>query len=136
MAMNNPYKQYQQNSITTATPEELTLMLYNGCIRFTKLAKINMEEKNISETSINLMKSQDIISELNGTLNMNYEVSDDLRNLYIFIKDHLVDANIQKKVEILDEIIPIIEDMRDTWKEAMALAKEERLNPHKVVEAN
>lgn len=129
MSMNNPYAQYKQNSVNTATPEELTLMLYNGAIKFSKIAKMKMEEKDIQETSNNLVKSQAIIDELNGTLNMDYELSKDLRALYDFIKEKLVESNIQKDAKILDEIIPIIEGMRDTWKEAMAVAKEQRLKP-------
>ena len=135
MSMNNPYAQYKQNSVNTATPEELTLMLYNGAIKFSKIAKMKMEEKDIQETSNNLVKSQAIIDELNGTLNMDYELSGNLRELYNFIKEQLVESNIQKDTKILDEIIPIIESMRDTWKEAMAVVKEEKMNP-KTAEAN
>lgn len=127
MAINNPYKQYQQNSINTATPEELTLMLYNGSIKFIKLAKISMKDNDIQETNNNLVKSQNIIDELNGTLNMDYELSEGLRSLYVYIKEQLVEANIRKNPKALDEILPIIEEMRDTWKEAMVVAKEERL---------
>ncbi len=129
MAINNPYTQYKENSINTATPAELTLMLYNGAIKFTKIAKINMESKNIQEVSINLIKSQDIIDELNGTLNMDYELSQDLRLLYNFIKEQLIDANIQKDTKILDDVIPIMESMRDTWKEAMEVLKKQKFNP-------
>lgn len=128
MAMNNPYAQYKQNSINTATPEELTLKLYDGAIKFAKLAKMNMEEKNIPETSNNLVKSQAIIDELNITLNMDYEVSNGLRSLYLFIKEQLLDANIRKDPKILDDIIPIMEDMRDTWKEAMEVVKQQKIN--------
>lgn len=128
MAMNNPYKQYKQNSVTIATPEELTLMLYNGAIKFTKLAQINMETKNIEETNTNLVKSQNIINELNMTLNMKYQVSKELRSLYVFLRGRLIDANLQKDTEILEEIVPIMEEMRDTWKQAMEVAKQERLN--------
>lgn len=123
MAMNNPYTQYKQNSITTATPEELTLKLYNGVIKFMKIAKMNMEEKKVQDCNSNLMRSQDIIDELNMTLNMDYEISTQLRNLYNFVKEQLIEANIQKDTKILDGIIPIMEDMRDTWKEAMEIAK-------------
>ena len=70
-----------------------------------------------------LSEEADIISELNGTLNMDYEVSNDLRSLYTFIKSRLIDANIEKDMDIIDEIIPIMEDMRDTWKEAMKIAR-------------
>lgn len=132
MAMNNPYKQYQTNSVTTASSEDLTLMLYNGAIKFSKLAKINMEDKDVEATNLNLKKSQDIISELNGTLNMDYPISEELRSLYVFIRERLIDANIEKNTEILDEIIPIIEDMRDTWKQAMEMVKTEKLNPQTV----
>lgn len=132
MAINNPYSQYKQNSINTSTPEELTLMLYNGAIKFAKLAKINMEQKNIQETNTNLIKSQNIISELNMTLKMEYEVSKELRSLYNFIKEQLIDANIKKDPQILDSIIPIIEDMRDTWKEAMDLVKKQKIESQTV----
>lgn len=135
MAVNNPYTQYKENSINSATPAELTLMLYNGAIKFTKLAKINMESKNIQEVSKNLIKSQDIIDELNLTLNMDYDVSQELRSLYIFIKEQLVDANIQKSSKILDDIIPIMEGMRDTWKEAMEIMKKQKINPEEVAQA-
>ena len=129
MAMNNPYSQYKQNSITTATPEELTLKLYNGVIKFMKIAKMNMEEKKVQDCNNNLMRCQDIIDELNMTLNMDYEISTQLRNLYNFVKEQLIEANIQKDTKILDGIIPIMEDMRDTWKEAMEVAKKEKISP-------
>lgn len=132
MAINNPYSQYKQNSINTSTPEELTLMLYNGAIKFAKLAKIGMEQSNIQETNTNLIKSQNIISELNMTLKMEYEVSKELRSLYTFIREQLVDANIKKDPKILDDIIPIIEGMRDTWKEAMEIVKQQRMNAQTV----
>ena len=127
MAINNPYKQYQQNSITTASPEELTLMLYNGAIKFVNIAKIHIEEKNIQEANNNLIKTQNIISELNETLDMKYDISKELRSLYIFIRERLVDANIQKDPKIIEEILPIMEQMRDTWKLAMEEAKKQRI---------
>lgn len=125
MAMNNPYAKYKENSINIATPEELTLKLYDGSIKFAKLARMAMEEKNIQETNNNLSKSQNIIDELNFTLNMDYEVSEGLRSLYTFIKEQLVEANIQKDLKVLDEVLPIMESMRDTWKEAMEIIKKE-----------
>ncbi|AFS77337.1 flagellar protein FliS [Gottschalkia acidurici 9a] len=116
MAINNPYNQYKQNSVTTASPEELTLMLYNGAIKFVNIAKIEMEAKNIERTNEAIVRSQDIIRELNGSLNMNYPISENLRTLYTFILEKLIDANIQKDIKIIEEILPIIEEMRDTWK--------------------
>ncbi|KNF09638.1 flagellar protein FliS [Gottschalkia purinilytica] len=119
MAISNPYQKYQQNSIVTASPEQLTLMLYDGAIKFMNMAKLYMEEKNIQETHNSIMRAQDIINELNITLNMNYGISKNLRSLYTYILEKLIDANLKKDYSILDEVISLVEDLRDTWKEAM-----------------
>ncbi|TAH63572.1 MAG: flagellar export chaperone FliS [Gottschalkiaceae bacterium] len=126
MAYNNmqqQYQQYQQNSIMTASPEELTLMLYNGAIKFMNLGKHHIENKEIEKTNEALKKAQAIIMELNNTLDMNYEISNNLRSIYTFILDKLIDANIRKDASILDEALPLIEEIRDTWKEAMKEAR-------------
>lgn len=123
MALNNPYTKYKEQSISTATPEELTLMLYNGCIKFINLADVFMDEKDIENININLQKAQNIITELNITLNMSIPVSENLRQLYEFIYDKLVEANIHKNKTSLQEAKEIVIDLRDTWKEAMALAR-------------
>lgn len=126
MALNNAYQQYQQNSIMTASPEELTLMLYNGAIKFIKQADIFIEQKDMEKAHNSILRAQDIISELNTTLNMSYDISANLRNLYTFILDRLRDANIGKDRSIIEEIVPIVEDLRDTWKQAMQEAKKTR----------
>lgn len=126
MAYNNmqqQYQQYQQNSIMTASPEELTLMLYNGAIKFINLGKYHIENKEIEKTNEALKRAQAIIMELNNTLDMKYEISNNLRSIYTFILDKLIDANIRKDTNILDEVLPLIEEIRDTWKEAMKEAR-------------
>ncbi len=123
MGMNNVYQQYQQNSVMTASPEELTLMLYNGAIKFINLAKYHMQEKDMEKVHNAIVRAQDIISELNITLNMDYELSEGLRSLYTFILEKLMEANIQKNTSILEEVLPLVEDMRDTWKLAMQEAR-------------
>lgn len=120
---NNVYQQYQQNSIMTASPEELTLMLYNGAIKFVNLAKHHIENKDIEKANEAIIRAQDIINELNDTLDMSYDISNNLRSLYTFIIDKLIDANIRKDTSYLDEILPILEELRDTWKEAMREAR-------------
>lgn len=120
---NNVYQQYQQNSIMTASPEELTLMLYNGAIKFVNLAKHHIENKDIEKANEAIIRAQDIINELNDTLDMSYDISNNLRSLYTFIIDKLIDANIRKDTSYLDEILPILEELRDTWKEAMKEAR-------------
>ncbi len=129
MALNksyNGYQKYQQNSVMTAAPEELTLMLYNGAIKFIKQAKIFMEQKQVEKTHNAIVRAQDIITELNITLNMDYEISKNLRSLYDFMLTRLTDANINKDIKILDEVLPLLEELRDTWQEAMKKAKKMR----------
>lgn len=127
MAINNPYQQYKQNSINTATPGELTLMLYNGAVKFALMAKMAMEEKNIEKTNDALQRTQDIVRELNMTLNMDYEISKEFRALYTFVLEKLLEANIQKKPSIIDdEVMPILEGMRDNWKLAMEEVKKQK----------
>lgn len=126
MAMNNPYGQYKQNSVMTASPQELTLMLYNGALKFIGLSKIYIERKDIPNANASIIRAQDIVQELNITLNMDYEVSTGLRSLYTYILDLLVDANIHKDIGQLDEAAQMITELRDTWKEAMEISRTER----------
>lgn len=110
----------------TATPEELTLMLYNGAIKFVNIAKLSIEDKNIKKAHEALIRAQDIITELNATLNMDYEISKNLRSLYEFMLDQLVDANIKKEIEPLDEVLELLTELRDTWKEVIVKVKKTR----------
>lgn len=126
MTGNNAYAKYKEQSVNTATPEELTLMLYNGCIKFINLAEVFIDEKNIEKSNINIIKAQDIIRELNLTLNMDYEISNNLRQLYTFVNEKLLDANISKDKKALAEAKEIVTELRDTWKEAMALFRKGR----------
>ena len=123
MTANNAYAKYKEQSVNTATPEELTLMLYNGCIKFINLAEVFIDEKNIEKTNLNIQKAQAIIGELNLTLNMDYEISTNLRQLYTFVNEKLLDANLRKDKKPLLEAKEIVTELRDTWKEAMALSR-------------
>ncbi len=115
--------QYLEQKILTAKPEELTLMLYDGVVRFLKQAQLFNTQKDIEKTNNALIRAQDIIDELNVTLNMEYEISRNLRSLYVFMKTRMVEANVKKSSEIMEELIDLATDMRDTWKEAMGLAR-------------
>ena len=129
MALNNPYQQYQQNSVMTARPEELTLMLYNGAIKFLKLAKNYIEVKDIEKIHTNIVKAEDIITELMSSLDMQYDISHNLYALYDFMYNWLMQANIHKfdgGAEKIDDVIKLLEDLRDTWVEAMKTAKTTR----------
>lgn len=114
---------YLEQKIMGAKPEELTLMLYDGILKFLKQAKLFIEQKDIEKTSNALKRAQDIIDELNITLNMEFEVSQNLRELYVFMNTRLVEANIKKDQGIIDEVLELATEMRDTWKEAIGLVK-------------
>ncbi|MGZ4107493.1 MAG: flagellar export chaperone FliS [Tumebacillaceae bacterium] len=121
--INNPYQQYSNTQAMTATPGELTLMLYNGAIRFMKQAITNMEEKKIAETHNYLLRTQDIYSELLSGLDMKNEISHQLAPLYDFMKRQLIDANFKKDVQMVREVLELTEGLRDTWAQAIKLAR-------------
>ena len=124
MVMSNPYQKYQQNSVMTASGQELTLMLYNGCLRFIKLAKRAMEEKQFEDKNTNLIKAQAIIQELQITLNRDVEVADNMGQLYEYIHNRLIEANMKNDIAILEEVEGHVRELTDTWKQVMKLVKE------------
>lgn len=115
---------YKQNTVSSATPEELTLMLYDGAIKFMNIGKYSIEDKDIERTHSSLMRAQDIINELNYSLNMDYDISKEMRDLYDFVLSKLVDANIKKDIAAIDDALEIVRGMRDTWKEVMQQIKQ------------
>lgn len=125
MAITNPYQQYRQQSVMTASPGELTLMMYNGCIRFIKQAVQHIKDKDVEAAHNAIVRAQDIISELMSSLNMDYEVSNNLMSLYDYIFRRLVEANTKKDIEILDETLALITELRDTWSEAVKITRKQ-----------
>lgn len=120
----NALNQYKQNAVLTATPEELTLMLYDGGIKFMNIGKYSIENKDLEKAHSSLIRAQDIIMELNASLNMDYPISNDLRSLYDFVLDKLIAANINKATKPIDEALEVMTDMRDTWKDVMKQIKQ------------
>lgn len=119
------YGAYANNKIMTASPAELTLMLYDGAIKFCNIAIVGIEQKDIEKAHTNIVKVQRIIEEFQATLNPKYEVSKDFDNVYAYLLQRLLEANIKKDKEILEEVLKHLRTMRDTWKEVMALAAKE-----------
>jgi flagellar protein FliS len=105
----------------TASPQELTLMLYNGCLKFIKLAKRAMMEKNFEEKNTNIIKAQMIIQELRSTLDQEIDLSQGLEQMYEYLYNRLVEANMKNDVEALDEVVNFVMELRDTWKQVMGL---------------
>lgn len=115
----NKLNAYQRNAILTASPPELTLMLYEGAIKFCNIAIMAIEKKKIEEANTNLKKAQAIITELRVTLNHKYPVWEDFERVYDWIYRRLVEGNIHKDIEIIEDALKYIREMRDTWKEVM-----------------
>lgn len=122
MPAKNPYVQYNNNKILTASPQELTLMLYDGAIKFNNIAMTAIDENDIQKAHTNIMKVQRIIEEFQMTLDFRYEVANDFNNVYNYLMTRLREANMNKDKEILEEVSVHLHTMRDTWKEAMKLA--------------
>lgn len=122
--MNNPYQFYETSAVQTASPGELTLMLYNGCLKFIKLAHKAMEDNNIEERNTNLLKAQKIIQELMVTLNMDYEVAKHMMAMYDYIHRRLIEANIKADKTILEEVEGYVTEFRDTWKQVIQLNRQ------------
>ena len=123
MVTANAQNAYKQNSIMTASPEELTLMLYNGLVKFIMIAQKAVDDKDIQKAHENIIRAEDIIIEFRSTLDMQYELSQGLAMLYEYMSDRLMEANITKDREILEEVLHLAKDLRDTWAQAMKLAK-------------
>ena len=123
MAVNKAYTAYKAASVSNSKPEDLVMMLYNGLVRFIIQAQKAMEAKDIEKTHHNITRAQDIIMELEASLNMEYEVSQNMMLLYDFMYRRLVDANVKKERTILDEVLELATQFRDTWAQAIKNVK-------------
>lgn len=124
--VNSAAEAYKKQQILTATPETLTLMLYNGCLKFIKEGSDALAEKNYEAANISLQKAQNIISEFRVTLNMDYEISHQLMPLYNYAYDRLVEGNLDNNFDAIKEATDIITELRDAWAQAMKKAREEK----------
>ena len=120
---NNPYAQYQNSRILTASPAELTLMLYEGAIKFGNMAVMGMKQKDIEKAHVNIKKVQRIVAEFRATLDMKYPVAQDFDRVYVYLERRMAEANMTKDPEIMEEGVSHLRSMRDTWKEVMRLNK-------------
>ena len=114
----NAYNVYKNNSVNYASKDQLLLMLVDGAVKFAKISRQAIIDKDIKKAHTNLMKTQEIFIELMVSLDMEKaEWTNDLMQIYAFIKDKLVEANMKKDIKIMDEILPLIEEVRDLWYE-------------------
>lgn len=125
MSLNQGYAAYNKNKIMTASPGELTLMLYEGAVKFCNIAIVAVEQGDVQKAHTNIVKVENIIEEFRATLNHKYPVAEDFEKVYVYIYDRLIEANIKKDKEILEEVLKHLRTMRDAWKEVMKKARTE-----------
>ena len=123
MYTSNPYNIYKQNSVNMASSQQLLLMLLDGAVKSTKIARMAILNKDIARAHKELVRVQDIFLELMITMDKNTKYMEDLYNIYDFIKNELAKANIKKDITIIDNTLPLIEEIRDMWYEVDAKIK-------------
>lgn len=120
---------YQKTQVTTSTPEKILIMLYDGALNFTKIAREKLIKGDRPGKGLYISKSQAIVAELMNTLNHEVApvIARDLERLYIYMIDEYIAANISNNPIHLDNIIRVMSTMRDTWVEAVEIAKSQRV---------
>lgn len=124
MSFANPYAQYKDSKILTASPAELTLMLYEGAIKFGNIAIDAIEKKDVQKAHVNIIKVQRIIDEFRATLDRKYPIAEEFDKIYRYLLRRLFEANVSKDKEIMEEIVDHLRSMRDNWKAVMQKVKE------------
>ena len=122
--VNKGYDQYMRSKIMTASKAELTLMLYEGAIKFCNIAITAIDQKDVEKAHLNIQKTQKIIEHFRLTLDMQYPVAKDFDRVYEYLGRRLIQANMKKDKEILEEVLEHLHSMRDTWKEVMRINRE------------
>lgn len=115
MVMANAYEKYKTQEVATANPVGLIVMLYNGCIKRLKLARMAIEKKDYEDANTNFKRAEDIIEELMAALDLKYEISQNLLSLYAFMYEEIVRINVSKSAEKIEPLLKIIGSLRDTW---------------------
>jgi flagellar protein FliS len=120
----NGYNVYKNNAVNYASKEQLLLMLVEGAVKFCKIARQAIIDKDVKKAHDSLVRTQDIFTEL--IISLDTSAGDwavQLYRVYEFIKAKLIEANMTKNLEIIDEILPLIEDINETWQEAYKRSK-------------
>ena len=120
MLNTRPQDAYRKQDVMTASPADLIVMLYDALKKNIVLGRRGIAKKNIQAAHTHLMKAQEIVTELVNSLDMSYQISEELLSIYEFILKALEDANIQKDPEILEPVVEIVESLRSAWQEVSA----------------
>ncbi len=113
-------QQYRKTGIETASPQKLLTMLYQGAIRFLNIAEKTIKEKDYEAGNNNLIRVQAIVVELRASLDREKggEVAENLDSLYDYMYNRLIKANIEKDLEIIDEVRTLLKELLESWQEA------------------
>lgn len=125
----NPYlNQYKKAQVQTSSPEQILIMLYDGAIRFLNQAKVHIQNKDVEQSHVNIIKAQRIITEFMSSLDMELggDMAQNLFNLYEYLHYRLVQANIKKDIEAIDEVLGHLRSLKATWEEAIKIAAKEK----------
>lgn len=125
MQLANPYQQYKEQSLATLTPGEILVKLYEELTKQLMLAKIKIEAKDFGAVNNALTKSQTIVNTLASSLDMRYPISKELRDMYVFISQHLLQANLKKDAKMVEECIPLVKDLRDAFEQADRISRKQ-----------
>jgi flagellar secretion chaperone FliS len=123
MSISNPYQAYQRQAVNTSKPEDLTLMLYEGIVKFVRLSKLSLEKQQLQEAHRYNLRAQDILIELMVTLRDGYEVSEPLQKMYDYMKTRLIEGNVSKDIAPLEEVEGYALELVETWSAAMKMAR-------------
>lgn len=129
----NPYQQYKEQSLATLAPGELLVKLYDEMVKQMRIAMLSIEKKDYGAVDKSLEKTQTILHTLDSSLNMQYEVSANLRDLYIFIARQLLQANLKKNPKMIEECVPLVRDLRDAFEQADKIT---RMQQHATTRSN
>ncbi|WP_150270498.1 flagellar export chaperone FliS [Paenibacillus tepidiphilus] len=120
--ISSPYEKYRQSSVQTSSPAQLLLMLFDGAVRFAKMAIDGIESADMDKMTVNFGKAQAIVRELTNTLDHSYEVSKGLATMYEYISYLFTEANLKKSKAQAEEAIGYLQDFRQTFAQAAKLA--------------
>jgi flagellar secretion chaperone FliS len=119
-----PTAAYKQQSILTATPGQLVVMLYDGCLRFLQQGALSMRDGNIAEAGSRLSRAEAIVEELLSTLDMEKGgvIASRLQGIYVFCVRHLMEARLERDAEKIDKVAELLSELRDSWVQVAATA--------------
>lgn len=123
MTRKNPYEMYKQQSVMTMTQSEMLLKLFDGLILQLNRGKEGIAHQDVMKANAALQKSQKILNYLRSTLDFQYEISNQLSALYDYFVRQVVAANIRKDAAPLEEVLTMIQELRDTFAQAAKQAK-------------